>query len=66
MNQLTDEEKRIIEGKSTERPFSGEYDDFTKRELIFAANAIILYFLLMLNLMPNADGLLLTNTLKEL
>ncbi len=30
MNQLTDEEKRIIEGKSTERPFTGEYDDFYK------------------------------------
>lgn len=27
-NQLTNAEKRIIEGKGTEYPFTGEYDDF--------------------------------------
>ena len=27
-NKLTDVERRIIEGKGTEMPFSGEYDDF--------------------------------------
>lgn len=27
-NKLTDEEKRVIENKGTERPFSGEYNDF--------------------------------------
>lgn len=27
-NKLTPEEKRIIEGKKTEAPFSGEYDNF--------------------------------------
>ena len=27
-NLLSDEEKRIIEGKCTEPPFSGEYDNF--------------------------------------
>ena len=27
-NTLTPEEKRIIEGKGTEAPFSGEYDEF--------------------------------------
>ena len=27
-NNLTDEEKRVIENKGTEAPFTGEYDDF--------------------------------------
>ena len=27
-NPLTSEEKQIIEHKGTERPFTGEYDDF--------------------------------------
>jgi len=27
-NELTDEERYVIEGKGTERPFTGEYDDF--------------------------------------
>ena len=27
-NPLTDEERYVIEGKGTERPFRGEYDDF--------------------------------------
>ena len=27
-NELTAEERYVIEGKGTERPFSGEYDDF--------------------------------------
>ena len=30
MHALTDEEKRIIEQKGTEAPFSGEYDNFYK------------------------------------
>jgi len=29
-NELTDEQKRIIENKGTEPPFSGEYNDFFK------------------------------------
>lgn len=28
LNTLTPEEKRVIEGKGTEMPFTGEYDDF--------------------------------------
>ena len=29
-NNLTDEEKRVIEQKATEAPFTGEYDNFYK------------------------------------
>lgn len=30
MNKLNDEEAKVILGKNTERPFTGEYDDFYK------------------------------------
>lgn len=30
LNKLNDEEARVILGKATERPFSGEYDEFYK------------------------------------
>ena len=29
-NKLTEEERKVIEEQDTERPFSGEYDDFYK------------------------------------
>lgn len=35
ISELSDEEKRVIEGKETEVPFSGEYDDFYPPEGIF-------------------------------
>ncbi len=35
LNELTTEEKRVIEGKGTEAPYSGEYDDFYPPEGVF-------------------------------
>lgn len=34
-NKLTDEEKRIIENKGTEKPFSGDYDSFFPTSGVF-------------------------------
>jgi peptide-methionine (R)-S-oxide reductase len=34
-NKLTREEQRVIEGKGTEKPFTGEYDDFYPTEGTF-------------------------------
>lgn len=34
-NRLSAEEKRVIEGKGTEAPFSGKYDDFYPPEGVF-------------------------------
>jgi len=31
LNDLTEKEERVIVGKGTEMPFSGEYDDFYRR-----------------------------------
>jgi peptide methionine sulfoxide reductase msrA/msrB len=33
LNPLTPEEKKVIKGKNTEKPFSGEYDNFTREGL---------------------------------
>jgi peptide methionine sulfoxide reductase msrA/msrB len=38
LNKLTDEEKRVIIHKGTERPFSGEYNDFYKDGVYLCKN----------------------------
>lgn len=35
INPLTNEEKSVIEGKNTEAPFSGEYDNFYPSDGVF-------------------------------
>jgi len=49
-NPLTNEEKRVIEDKGTEKPFSGKYNDF------YADDAMRHYFHRKQNSMPDADG----------
>jgi len=59
LNKLTEEEQAVIIGKQTEVPFSGEYDEFSKKECIFVGNAIIRFILRRQNSNLAAAGLAL-------
>lgn len=63
-NQLTLEEKEIIEKKGTEKPFLGKYDNFFEKGFLFVKNVMLPFFHPKVNLMPVAAGLLLTTNIQ--
>ncbi len=66
LKNLSEEERFILKDKGTEKPFSGEYNDFTKRVYLFVKHVVRHYMNLKLNLTQDVVGHLLMTRLKEL